>query len=121
MIFEQWLYQTLASAVPSGSKMSTVSGDGQVSLRLADGNTVSRFVRQGIFLLDFSSESKKAAADGFEHVMSTVETLADDHHYVMAVDVNTTDALRQGEPARWVYTAQITVTYRRDVDWGAVD
>lgn len=120
MSFEEWLTRKLQAAVPGGQKVSPVSGEGLVSVRLADGGTVSSFVRQGVFYVELQGTSKKKTADSFDAILAALEEL-EEAHYVLTVDVNATDALREGAPAVWVYSAQVTVTYRRGVDWSEVD
>lgn len=120
MSFEEWLTRKLQAAVPGGQKVSPVSGEGLVSVRLADGGTVSSFVRQGVFYVELQGTSKKKTADAFDAILGALEEL-EEAHYVLTVDVNATDALREGAPAVWVYSAQVTVTYRRGVDWSEVD
>ena len=119
MSFEEWLSKRLQAAVPTGQKVSPVSGDGLVSVRLADGGTVSSFVKQGVFYIELQGTSKKKTADAFDAILAALEEL-EETHYVLTVDVNATDSLRDGTPPVWVYSAQITVTYRRGVDWAEV-
>lgn len=119
MSFEEWLTRRLQAAVPAGQKVSPVSGEGLVSVRLADGGTVSSFVKQGVFYIELQGTSKKKTADAFDAVLGALEEL-EEAHYVLTVDVNATDALRDGTPAVWVYSAQVTITCRRGVDWSEV-
>lgn len=120
MSFEEWLTRRLQAAVPAGQKVSPVSGEGMVSVRLADGGTVSSFVRQGVFYVELQGTSKKKTADAFDAVLADLEAL-EEAHYILTVDVNATDAIRDGAPAVWVYSAQVTITYRRGVDWSEVE
>lgn len=120
MSFEEWLTRRLQAAVPAGTKVSPVSGEGMVSVRLADGGTVSSFVRQGVFYVELQGASKKKTADSFASILRALEEL-EEACYVLTVDVNATDALREGAPVVWVYSAQVTVTYRRGVDWSEVE
>lgn len=120
MSFEEWLTRRLQAAVPAGQKVSPVSGEGLVSVRLADGGTISSFVRQGVFYVELQGASKKKTADSFDAILAALEAL-EEANYVLTVDLNTTDALRDGAPPVWTYSAQVTVTYRRGVDWSEVD
>lgn len=120
MSFEEWLTRRLQAAVPAGQKVSPVSGEGLVSVRLADGGTVSSFVRQGVFYVELQGTSKKKTADAFDGVLAALERL-EEANYILTVDLNTTDSLREGSPAVWTYSAQVTVTYRRGVDWSEVE
>lgn len=119
MSFEEWLTRRLQSAVPAGQKVSPVSGEGLVSVRLADGGTLSNFVSQGVFYVELQGTSKKKTADSFNAVLAAIEEL-EEANYILTVDMNATDALRDGTPPVWVYSAQVTIAYRRGVDWSEV-
>jgi len=113
--FEKFLFDAVGSAIEG---ISATEPDEGYSIGISDIQTISKWVEIEAFTIDIIKNSRQDASDLRDKILDFIDSLVDKTHGVMGYDLNSMVVSRDDQPGRWIYTMNISITHRRDFEWG---
>ena len=113
--FEKFVFDSVSAAMEGISATEPEEG---YSIDISDVQTISKWVEIESFTIDVVKNSRQAASDMRDGIIDFIDTFCDTTKGIMGYDLNSMTVSRDDRPGRWIYTMSISITHRRDFEWG---
>ena len=113
--FEKFVFDSLGAAIEGISATEPEEG---YSIDISDIQTISKWVEIESFTIDVVKSSRQAASDMRDGIIDFIDTFCETAKGIMGYDLNSMTVSRDDRPGRWIYTMSISITHRRDFEWG---
>lgn len=115
MSFEKFVFDSIGSIVAGISATEPEEG---YTIMLTDAQTISRWVETESFTIDVVKKSRQDASDLKDSVYDAIEDICYKTSGIMSCELNSMTVFREDMPGRWIYTFSVSITHRRDFEWG---